>query len=293
VCSLFFGCDKSPVLSQELRGLPPPLTNYAERLTRTKLPHIAVTPVRGSTQPWESKLLGVPYYPKDRPWPTDVDGQPLVLLAQLNFSEMPHLDGYPSQGILQFYISPLSNDTQIWGMRIDAVHKTELGRLTDQSYFRVVYFPEVSQQTSPLITESPPIECDEDCGFPVTEEARLRFAPASSFVRPDDYRFERVFAKTREQVFDSRSPSLEDEYMTFNGGWRYNGRVGGYSRVEQEDPRLQFPNEDWIVLFSLDSLSVDGYGVLWGDDGIGNFYIRPSDLAKLDFSKVMYSWDSG
>lgn len=29
----------------------------------------------------------------------------------------------------------------------------------------------------------------------------------------------------------------------------------------------------------------------WGSGGIGNFYIRPEDLARRDFSKVMYYWD--
>ncbi len=296
LCVLLFGCNQSRVLPTELERLPPQLTQYADGLTRTKLPHVAIIPARGSTQPWESKLAGVPYYPKDRPWPTDVEGQPLVMLAQLNFTEMPHLEGYPIQGILQFYVSPGANDTQIWGMRIDAAHKTEFARLTDQSYFRVVYWPEISQQTSLLITENPPIEFDEDQGFPAIEEARLRFALESGYVRPDDYRFARVFGKDREKFFDFRIPALDElegAYMNFNGGWRYGGRIGGYSRVEQTDPRLEFPDEDWVVLFSLDSLSIGGYTVQWADDGIGNFYIRPGDLARLDFSKVMYYWDSG
>jgi uncharacterized protein YwqG len=59
------------------------------------------------------------------------------------------------------------------------------------------------------------------------------------------------------------------------------------------DPRLEFPDEDWILLFSLDSQGHGGYAVGWGSGGIGNFYIRPGDLARHDFSKVMYYWDFG
>ena len=65
------------------------------------------------------------------------------------------------------------------------------------------------------------------------------------------------------------------------------------SELERLHPRLEFAEQVWVVLFSLDSLAIDGYTVQWADDGIGNFYIRPGDLARLDFSKVMYYWDSG
>ena len=77
------------------------------------------------------------------------------------------------------------------------------------------------------------------------------------------------------------------------GGLQYVARIGGYSRVEQMDPRLEFPEEDWILLFSLDSQGDGDYAVGWGDGGVGNFYIRPADLARRDFSKVMYYWDFG
>jgi uncharacterized protein YwqG len=30
-----------------------------------------------------------------------------------------------------------------------------------------------------------------------------------------------------------------------------------------------------------------------GDGSVGNFYIRRNDLARRDFSKVMYYWDFG
>lgn len=296
LCSVLGGCNEPRSLPPGLERLPPRLAEFADDIERAKLPHVAVTPVKGSTKPWESKLLGVPYFPKDRNWPTDPEGKALVMLAQINFAEMPPLPGYPRTGILQFYISPLGNDTQVWGMRIDAAHRTELGRLTDQSYFRVVYFPDVTQDTRMLIAETPAIAMDEDYGFPVAMEARLLFALESSYVRPDDYRFQRVFGESADEFFDFREPSraaLEDEYVSLIGGLRYNGRVGGYSRVEQTDPRLEFPDEEWLVLFSLDSLSTGDYSLLWADDGIGNFYIRRTDLARQDFSKVMYYWDCG
>jgi uncharacterized protein YwqG len=52
-------------------------------------------------------------------------------------------------------------------------------------------------------------------------------------------------------------------------------------------------DEEWLLLFSLDSFASMEYSAGWADGGVGNFYIRPRDLAKRDFSRVMYYWDCG
>ncbi len=49
--------------------------------------------------------------------------------------------------------------------------------------------------------------------------------------------------------------------------------------------------QDYILLFQLDSDSEDGKDIMWGDAGVGNFFIHPDDLRKRDFSKVVYNWD--
>jgi uncharacterized protein YwqG len=281
----------------EMAGLPPQLKPFARKIADSKLSHVEATPVIGPTTPWDSKLRGVPYYPKDKPWPLDVDGKPLVMLVQLNFSDMPALAGYPAEGIVQIYIAAgYTPEKQMWGMRMDNAQKTELGRLTDQSYFRVIYFPRVSRNVEDLITATPAVEIDEEYSFPAMDEARLTFAPGSSYVRPEDYRFRRFFGEDGSEFFgrlESYNTDIQDAYEEFMGGGQYFARIGGYSRVEQVDPRLEFPNEDWILLFSLDSEGPSGYPVNWGDGGVGNFYIRPEDLARRDFSKVMYNWDEG
>ena len=30
---------------------------------------------------------------------------------------------------------------------------------------------------------------------------------------------------------------------------------------------------------------------MWGDCGVGNFFINAEDLKRLDFSNVLYNWD--
>lgn len=280
-----------------MENLPPELEPFAAAIADSKLPHVVVSPAVGPTTPWNSKLRGIPYYPKDSPWPLDVEARALVMLVQINFSEMPALAGYPTEGIVQIYISAeYVPEKQMWGMRSDDKHNTERGRLTDQSYFRVIYFTQVSRDPEKLITATPTVQFDEEYGFPAMDEAQLIFTPGSSYVRHEDYRFRRFFGKDGFEFFFGRDRDMDgvrDAYEKFMGGRRYVARIGGYSRVEQNDPRLEFPDEDWILLFSLDSESDSDYAVGWGSGGVGNFYIRAEDLARRDFSNVMYYWDFG
>lgn len=44
-----------------------------------------------------------------------------------------------------------------------------------------------------------------------------------------------------------------------------------------------------MLLFQLDS--DDDLDVIWGDMGIANFFIPPDDLARAEFSRVVYHWD--
>ena len=45
------------------------------------------------------------------------------------------------------------------------------------------------------------------------------------------------------------------------------------------------------LLFQMDSDYGDEDYVLWGDCGVGNFFIHQEDLKKRDFRKVLYNWD--
>jgi uncharacterized protein YwqG len=156
--------------------------------------------------------------------------------------------------------------------------------------------PELSHDAEDLIAATPAVQFDDDYGFPTLDEARLTFTEGWSDVRPEDYRFRCVFGQDGFEFLSSRNRNMSDvreAYQDFMGGRRYFARMGGYSRVEQRDRRLEFPDEEWILLFSLDSDGEGNYFVGWGGSGVGNFYIRSEDLARRDFTKVMYYWDFG
>jgi uncharacterized protein YwqG len=64
------------------------------------------------------------------------------------------------------------------------------------------------------------------------------------------------------------------------------------SFLPKSDPRQYNANiQDYILLFQLDSEDAENE-IMWGDSGVGNFFIHPEDLKKRDFSKVLYNWDT-
>lgn len=64
----------------------------------------------------------------------------------------------------------------------------------------------------------------------------------------------------------------------------------GYPYFTQQDPR---EGRDDVLLFQLDSQEVDGeYGsIMWGDSGIGQFFIARKDLVARRFDKAWLHWD--
>ena len=65
--------------------------------------------------------------------------------------------------------------------------------------------------------------------------------------------------------------------------------VGGYPYFTQSDPReyeAAYQKCDTVLL----QIDTDDE-IMWGDSGVANFFIPAEDLAKKDFSRVLYNWD--
>lgn len=276
--------------------LPPEMMKFAEAIARSRLAYINIVADKQSdVAPWNSKLGGLAYLPKGQAYPTGPDGVPLALLAQLNFSEMPALEGYPSQGILQFFIAGKNSSAHVYGMsQYDATPYSQrdfFASLSKQTWFRLVYYPQVLQERDKL--QNPPASPDEM--MPLTGTTRLRFQVDTEPVSISDYRFQRFLGQPAAkffQQFGEKEEAAAVNYMAFSSKDQL-AKVGGYSSPVQEDPRKIQPAEDWVVLLELHhGREEGGYDMMWGDSGIGAFYIRPDDLRRLDFSKVVYYWDN-
>jgi uncharacterized protein YwqG len=270
---------------------------YRSVMDAGALPFVTVQAEPGATGVFDSKFRGTPYMPRGFDYPHDPDGRPLAFLSQLNFADVPALPDFPDSGILQFYISDdINSTTQSWGLQFsrdkpyDPDAQFELQQT--QNYFRVVWHDTVVSDKDLLSNETPPRTSGH---MPIDGEAKLSFTPGTSYPIPDDYRFARVFGEDAYQFFE-RFGSQEDEvfsayyeFITIHEiAW-----IGGYAYFTQTDPREVAPDEDWVLLYEIQSSMTDTQPeVLWGDAGVGAFFIRREDLRQKDFSRVLYNWDS-
>lgn len=246
---------------------------------------------------YDSKFGGVPYWDKKQKYPTDPDGNRMILLAQINLNQIEPNELLPQTGMLQFFIA--NND--MYGVNFKEPDK--------QDGFRVVYHESIDESiTREELFESGILfdksSEEQDIESPVDGELAVDIEKTEVSMGANDYRFEQFFFKAAEEI----NLSVEDEYEMYDilDEDLYNEQAEknekhwllGYPYFTQGDPRefseeLQYYD---TLLFQMDSecLHENGsldYEIIWGDVGVGNFFINKEDLKKKDFSKVMYTWD--
>lgn len=258
-------------LAQYKKGLviPDGLLPYKKQLLASVRPFIAIHPQPDDALTlWESKFGGLPYLPREHPYPLDGEGQPLFFLAQINFAETPRLDGFPTQGLLAFYIYA----DYVYSLSDDN---------TRQEKFRVLYFEEVAQDEDALTNDfdflprfaAPSIE------RPLGLRFQVDYAPVSN----EDYRFA---AQIGQPFYRLDAGMTFAEQMAFFK-MRYC-KLGGYPGTTQDYPITAETGKDVLLL----QISCGEY-ITWGDGGLANFFISAEDLANCDFSRVLYNWNCG
>ena len=255
---------------------------------------------------FDSKVGGLPYWDLNVPIPRTSDGKKMALLAQLNMADYPDNDLLPKEGMLQFFISA----SDVYGLNFDDQ--------TSQDAFRVVFHEKINRAFSPESIKGefilPHDSGDDD--LPIASEYALDVEQKVAYMFEYDYRFDDVIKSVAQSIglrnrpeyaslsdkefhrilWDSLEPIFEKNDREFVTS---GSRVLGYPFFTQSDPRDvrgKYSGYD-ILLFQLDSedrkLGDDSYDwmVMWGDCGVGNFFIRKEALLNKDFSNVLYNWD--
>lgn len=246
-------------------------------IEKTKLSCISITATpRDELALEQSKFGHYPCMPADFDYPKEAEGNFMYPLAQINCREMPVLTGYPDSGYLQFYIS---GSDDVYGLDFDDPQS--------QKNFRVLYFEEkeVEKYKTDFSFLDDVMKTDM---APIHKPHALSFSPKDEYVGMGDAHYDKsehslsVIAKKYPAIADELEETAYDDFSS-NGH-----KIGGYAYFTQTDPRSYNDKfKDFILLFQLDS---DDH-IMWGDMGVANFFIHPHDLAKKDFSKVMYNWD--
>lgn len=243
---------------------------------------LTLTPVE--LRPWSSKVGGRPYVQGGGRFPRGkgaFDGEPLHLLAQLNFAELPALPGLPSTGLLQFFVVADERRRHVYG--------ADPGDPTAQDGFRVVYHPQIIEDESLLAKVVPDPQAEPF--LPVAGECGLHGQIASQPMSSSDHRFEeRLTALVRTALGTDEIPDRVWSAAVRRFGNPHGHQVGGYPGLSSApDPRDHFPQHT-TLLFQLASDATDQVEIAWGNIGVGAFFIAPDRLAACDFSDVLYAW---
>lgn len=243
----------------------------------------------------ESKFGGYPYWPSNMEYPVDCCGNNLVLLSQINLSDVKD-ERLPETGLLQFYIG------------CDDI----LG-LDDDKGYKVVYHqnidPSVTEESVKALGIRAASDLKQEPGedeefFPLSSCFSLKFTETTEHIFSCCALFDDLFFKTLKEVTGINAGDYYDEYYSmysFLSGDDYDyvceklentcgHKMFGYPFFTQYDPRKDGGYD--ILLFQMDTdFDKESDYVMWGDSGVGNFFICEEDLKALNFDKVLYNWD--
>lgn len=258
-----------------------------------------------------SKFGGLPYWTAVEEYPKDKDGNMLTLLAQINFSDVPHLPDYPEKGLLQIFI--LADLSQGRDMDDDG---------TTQNYWRVVWREDVDESLalSADALREMGVQSAEEIMKKEHERRDSQMKSGKKLTLEHDFPLEKEYALTFEKSISHPNqmlseyndmamsaakefgyPVYEDPQGSFSEDLDMNDyfcedskdgtlhQIGGYPFFTQRDGRSE--DEDEVLLLQIDSEYSKDINISFGDDGIANFFITPENLKKRDFSKVRYYSD--
>lgn len=278
--------------------LPSPLRTLLDRSAVHRVKITLDTRPTAFAPSTASKVGGMGYLPVGELYPTTADGVPLVLLFQLNFrqlhdtidtSQLPH--PLPTQGVLQVYIDGTDD---LWGMDCEgpAPHSGYQVRFyADDSL--PINQDEIERTKAKLLT----LSNDVFAPFNVKNEHEMTFLLDKQSCNMGAFEYERFAQDIPELAGQSIWEYLNSTDVA-DDAWRtYHelANIGhhhllGYPFFTQSDPR-EYHTElhEHILLLQIDT--DDDNDIMWGDCGVGNFFIHPDDLHRQDFSKLIYNWD--
>ena len=243
----------------------------------------------GNANVYDTKIGGTPYLPPDFDYPYDreagMENEPLIMLAQFNFSQFPKNDRFPDHGILQIYISG-SHGANMYGYHYE-------NPSNDES-FRVIYFDDIETDETKL--QSPPkIENDEEFPLqPMDTCIKIKIEEKSYPTIPEMEDFSDIMASTYQKLYhkdlDSNPASVYLSSAVYDTLGYTPSRMSGHPYYMQGDPRSELDAlvyDEVLALFQPD-LS-DHF--MFADGGCAVFMINHEDLINHDFSDVYYTWD--
>ncbi|WKD61869.1 hypothetical protein CCICO_09305 [Corynebacterium ciconiae DSM 44920] len=221
-----------------------------------------------------SAVGGQPYLDPGEEAPRSADGAPMVFLAQINLAELPANDLLPGTGMLQFFIG---SDDLLGATDFEDMRKNS---------FRVIHRDSIDPSVT---TSAYALPEDANHPFDSTEGVGLAFSLGQQAITFEDYRFDDALERAvMDEIDDTDDPDavIDECRDIFYDIPTVDGHhIGGYPRLLQDDPRTEEEDLD-VLLLQIDTEEP----IMWGDLGVGTFFISAADLKALGFSRVGYTW---
>jgi uncharacterized protein YwqG len=233
----------------------------------------------------ESRIGGKPAWPKDKPHPRSKGKAPLCFIAQINLADMPKLQDFPSNGLLQFFCAA----SEAFGMVFDnpetgasvldsdiiVIHHTDLANIEEWVQFHS------KEDIRDILV---PFDYSNwwNTGYKLKFSTVFAMEPTFS-----DYRIEGRYRKLAKRFDYSR------KFLEKSEAWESISKdilVGGHAHFIQGDPREARKDLRAYSHTLLSIPSVDGK-FLWDDCGTGTFLIRPEALRAAKFDDILFNYD--
>ena len=238
----------------------------------------------------DSKVMGLPYIPKGVEIPQTVNGDKMMMIAQINCDDLQGLADFPEKGILQFFV--LNDEDGLLGLDFD--------NQTVQDSFRVIYHEKIEEfyDENELKSIYNPYNFEESYITNDNESYKMNFELTSEKERFEDM-FYHIFTKICKEkgLKQTQEDWLYRKLLNFmQYSENYYSQCDGFAFFTQDDPREY--NEEYkkfdTVLFQLNSEfdeNTRNWKVCIGDAGVINFFINRENLKNKDFSEILYNWD--
>lgn len=256
-------------------SLPKQLECFSQQLKNSAMHYSKLTP--SSEKPFilNSKFAGFPYSPQGVPYPRDVNGQFMLLLAQINLQEANLPKPFPAKGMLQFFISETCYE-----------HGQFIKGHGQQHHFKVCYYPSlVSEQL--LQSDFSFLQGVSHHVFAIEKEVGLHFTQHVEPVSATDYRLQSFISPQLQREFSNDyGQYFEDIYLQHFSAADH--KIGGYPYFLNDDPRATYSMLQEYDTLLLQIISNDEQGIMWGDCGVIKFLINKEKLLQRDFSDVYF-----
>lgn len=258
-------------------------------LEKTAIPTLHITAVSDETVTYlNSKFGGDFYLPQGKKIPVSPEGEELKFLAQINFSETEPLEGFPKQGILQFFID--TDENCFFDKLEDEQLKKEL--------YEIRYYPNPDKTLQQTISYD---KKDKNTNYLRTSwmEGKMSFQKEQEILNLSIYMDSEAPWKELGSSLRKKLPSLilkagydlendeedTDEFFWDFGNW--GCKAGGYPAVRQGDIRDDY--EEYksytTLLFQYDFTTREEL-----EEDTFVFFIKPEDLEACRFDNVLLYW---